>query len=67
MRRGRGHGSQARTSGTQGHVYAILPQAERIDQPNMQGTFLLLSVFFFLWMHHIHYCCILGDGFVLGG
>ena len=66
---GQGQGSQARTSGTQGHVYASVPQAERTDQPDMQGSFLLLSVFFlyFIWIHHIHYCCILGDGFGLGG
>ena len=44
--RGQGQGSQARTSGTQGRVYVVVPQAECADQPDMQGTFLLLHVFF---------------------
>ena len=41
---GRGHvqGSQARTSGTQGRVYAMVPEDERADQPDVQGMFLLL-------------------------
>ena len=41
MGRGRGRGPQARTSGIQGRVYAITPLAESIDQPVIQGTFLL--------------------------
>ena len=41
MGRGRGRGPQAGTSGVQGHVYAITPQAESADQPVIQGTFLL--------------------------
>ena len=41
MGRGRGRGPQARTSGVQGHVYAISPQAESADQPAIQGTFFL--------------------------
>ena len=41
MGRGRGQGSQAETSGTQGCVYAETPQAELADQPDIQGTFLL--------------------------
>ena len=47
MGRGQGQGSQARTSGTQGHVYPSVPQAKRTDQPDMQGSFLPLSVFIF--------------------
>ena len=46
MGRGRGQGSQARTSGTQGRVYSITPQTELIDQSVIQGTFL----FFRLWV-----------------
>ena len=42
MGQGQGQGSQAGTSGTQGHVYSVVPQAEREDQSDMQGTFLLL-------------------------
>ena len=42
MGQGQGHGSQARTSGTQGRVYAVVPLAESIDHPDIQGTFLLL-------------------------
>ena len=38
---GRGRGPQAGTSGVQGCVYAITPQAESADQPIIQGTFLL--------------------------
>ena len=41
MGRGRGRGPQAGTSGAQGRVYAITPPAESIDQPVIQGTFLL--------------------------
>ena len=41
MGRGRGRGPQAGTSGVQGRVYAITPQAESTDQPVIQGTFLL--------------------------
>ena len=39
--RGRGRDPQAGTSGVQGRVYAITPQAESADQPVIQGTFLL--------------------------
>ena len=42
--RGRGQGSQAGTSGTQGHVYAITPHTELADQSVIQGTFLLFSL-----------------------
>ena len=39
--RGRGRGPHAGTSGVQGRVYAVTPQAESVDQPVIQGTFLL--------------------------
>ena len=39
--RGRGRDPQAGTSGVQGRVYAVTPQAESADQPAIQGTFLL--------------------------
>ena len=42
MGRGRGQGSRARTSKTQEHVYAIIPQTELADQYDIQGTFWLL-------------------------
>ena len=41
MGRGRGKGPQARTSGVQGRVYAIIPPAELADQSAIQGMFLL--------------------------
>ena len=41
MGRGRGRGPQAGTSGVQGRVYAVTPQAESADHPVIQGTFLL--------------------------
>ena len=41
MGRGRGRGPHTRTSGVQGHVYAITPSAESVDQPVIQGKFLL--------------------------
>ena len=44
MGRGQVQGSQARTSGTQGRVYAMLTEAERADPPAAQGLFLFLSV-----------------------
>ena len=45
MGRGRGQSVQAGTSGGQGHVYAVTPQTEVVDQSVIQGMFLL----FFLW------------------
>ena len=41
MGRGRGQGSRAETSRTQGRVYAITPQTEPVDQSIIQGMFLL--------------------------
>ena len=41
MGRGRGRGPQVGTSGVQGRVYAITPQAESADQLVIQGTFFL--------------------------
>ena len=38
---GRGRGPQAGMSGVQGRVYAITPPVESIDQPVIQGAFLL--------------------------
>ena len=45
MGRGQRQGSQVGTSGTQGPVYAVVPQAKRADQSDMQGMFLLLHLF----------------------
>ena len=44
MGKGRGRGPQAGTSGVQGRVYAITPQAESADQLVIQGTFLLSRI-----------------------
>ena len=44
MSRGRGRGPQAGTSGVQGRVYAVTPQAESADQWAIQGTFLLSRI-----------------------
>ena len=44
MGRGQGQGSQDRTPRTQGRVYAMVPQAECSDQPDMPGTFLYLQL-----------------------
>ena len=44
MGRGQVQGSQVRTSGTQGRVYAMVPEAEDTDQPDAQGMFLFLHV-----------------------
>ena len=41
MGRGRGRGPQAGTSGVKGRVYAITLPVESVDQPVIQGTFLL--------------------------
>ena len=38
---GRGQSSWVETSGTQGHIYAITLQTEPIDQPVIQGMFML--------------------------
>ena len=32
-------------SRTQGHVYAVVPEAEHADQPDMQGTFYTCNYF----------------------
>ena len=56
MGRDRGRGPQAGTSGVQGRVYAITPQAESADQPVIQGKFLLsrlwARVFFYSGASH---------------
>ena len=44
MGRGQVQSSQARTSGTQGRVYAMVPEAKRADQLDAQGMFLFLHV-----------------------
>ena len=44
MGRGQIQGSQARTSGTQGRVYAMVTEAERVDPPATQGMFLFRPV-----------------------
>ena len=44
MGRGRGDGPQARTSGIQGCVYAIIPSIEPADQSAIQGLFLLSRI-----------------------
>ena len=44
MGRGQVQGSQARTSGTQGRVHAMVLEAECADQSDMQDMFLPLHV-----------------------
>ena len=55
MDRGQVQGSQAKTSGTQGRVYAMVQEAKHADQPDMQGMFLplhvLLDVLYSLLLH----------------
>ena len=63
MGRGQVHGSQTRTFGTQGRVYAVVPKVELADKLDMQGTF---YTYISCLMHHVHYC-ILCDRFGLGG
>ena len=46
MGRGQGQGSQTRTLGNQGRVYAVVPQAECADQQGMPGTFSYLHLLF---------------------
>ena len=41
MGRGRGQGSRAETSRTQGYVYTISPQTNPVDQSVIQGMFML--------------------------
>ena len=63
MGRGQVQSSQARISRTWGHVYAVVPEVEYSDQPDMQGTFYPCICFL---MHPV-YQCILCDRFGLGG
>ena len=50
MPEGPEYGSRSRTGltgqdfGDKGRVYAVVPQTERADHPDMQGTFLLLHL-----------------------
>ena len=46
MGRGQVQSPQARMSRTQGRVYAVVPEAEHADQPDMQGTFIPAITFF---------------------
>ena len=43
--RGQVQSPQARMSKTQGHAYTVVPQAEHVDQPDMQGTFYTCNYF----------------------
>ena len=61
---GQAQSLHVRTLGTQGRVYAVVPEAEHADQPDMQGTFYTCICFL---MHHVHHCCILRDRFGLRG
>ena len=45
MGRGQVQNPQTRVSRTQGRVYAIVPEAELADQPDMQGTFYTYNYF----------------------
>ena len=51
MGRGQVQSSQAKTSGTQGHVYVVVLEAEHADQSDMQGTFYTCICFL---MHHVY-------------
>ena len=64
MGSGRAQGSQARTLGTQGRAYAMVPQAGLTDPSDVQGTFLLLhsltgmlfnsnASYSYLSLHHV--------------
>ena len=44
MGRGRGHGSQAGTSGTQGLIYVVIPPTKPADKSVIQGMFLLSRI-----------------------
>ena len=46
MGRGQVQSPQDRMSRTQGRVYAVVPEAEHADQPDMQGTFYTCNYFF---------------------
>ena len=58
MGRGRGHGSQVGTSGTQRRIYAIVPPIEPADQSIIQGMFMLSLAYgqgyCLIMVHHIH-------------
>ena len=57
MSRGRGQGPQAGTSGTQGRVYAIVPQTEPVEQSVIQGMFCYLAYgqrYYLILVHRIH-------------
>ena len=46
MGRGQVQSPQARMSRTQGRVYAIVPEVEHKDQPDIQDTFYTRNYFF---------------------
>ena len=45
MGRGQVQSPQAKISKTQGCVYAVVPEAEHANHPNMQGTFYTCNYF----------------------
>ena len=60
MGRGQVQSPQAKMSRTQGRVYAIVPEAEHTDQPNMQGTFYTCNYFCIMFI--IVAPCVIGLG-----
>ena len=48
MGRGQVQSPQARMSRTQGRVYAVMPEVEHADQPDMQGTFYTCNYYFYI-------------------
>ena len=58
MSLGRGQGSQARTSGTQGCVYAVIPHTKPVDQSTLQGMFLLSHLWARVSFDLVAYACV---------
>ena len=61
--RGQVQSLQAKMSRTQGRVYAIMPEAEHTDQPDIHGTFYTRNYLCIMFIHH----CILCDRFEFRG
>ena len=57
MGRGQGQGSRVETSGTQGRVYAVIPQIEPVDQLTLQGMFLFSRLWARVLFDCVAYAC----------
>ena len=57
MGQDRGQGSQVGTSGTQGHIYTVVPSIKQTDRQLYKVCFFYLAYrlgYYLILVHHIH-------------